>query len=112
MKILGREELWIHTHFLTDCTRLPEFRMREILKQMAPFLRKSGIAFGMHFTQVQNERTCRVVLECIPFAQTLDRIQHKLQEVVRDIPSHPPVTRVVQDKKLQKTPFASREERP
>jgi hypothetical protein len=112
MKILGREELWIHTHFLTDCTRLPEFRMREILKEMAPFLRESGVAFGMHFTQVQNERTCRIVLECIPFAQTLDRIQHKLHEVVRDIPSRPPITRVVQDKKLQKTPFASREERP
>ena len=47
MKILGREELWIHTHFLTDCTRLPEFRMREILKEMGPFLRESGIAFGL-----------------------------------------------------------------
>ena len=111
MKILGREELWIHTHFLTDCTRLPELSMREILKQMAPFLRESGIAFGMHFTQVQNERTCRIVLECIPFAQTLERIQFKLQEVVRDIPSRPPVTRVVQGGKSQ-TPFASREERP
>ncbi len=55
MKILGREELWIHTHFLTDCTRLPEFRMREILKEMGPFLRESGIAFGLHFTRTQNE---------------------------------------------------------
>jgi len=111
MKILGREELWIHTHFLTDCTRLPEFRMREILKEMAPFLRGTGIAFGMHFTQAQNERTCRIVLECIPFARTLDRIQDKLQEVVHDIPSRPPVTKVAHDKKPQPS-FSSREERP
>ena len=111
MKILGREELWIHTHFLTDCTRLPEFRVREIFKEMTPFLRQSGIAFGMHFTQAQNERTCRIVLECIPFTQTLDRIQHKLQEVVHDIPSRPPVTKAVHDQKPQ-SPFASREERP
>ncbi|MBI3800724.1 MAG: hypothetical protein HY268_27570 [Deltaproteobacteria bacterium] len=110
MKIRGREELWIHTHFLTDCTRLPEFRLREIRKEMAPFLRESGIAFGLHFTQVQTERTCRIVLECIPFAQTLDGIQHRLQEVVREIPSRPPVTKVVQDKKAQ-TPLTSGDER-
>jgi hypothetical protein len=110
MKILGREELWIHTHFLTDCTRLPEFRMREILKEMAPVLRELRIAFGLHFTQMQNERTCRIVLECIPFAQTLDQIQHRLQAVVREIPSRPPVTKVVQDKKEQ-TPVTAREER-
>ncbi|MBI3301150.1 MAG: hypothetical protein HYZ72_03600 [Deltaproteobacteria bacterium] len=99
MRILGREELWIHTHFLTDCTSLPEFRMREIAKEMTPFLRKLGIVYGMHFTQVRDERTCRIVLECIPFAQTLDRIQRKLQEVVRDIPARPSVTRVVKEEK-------------
>ncbi|HEV8715280.1 MAG TPA: hypothetical protein VGX03_20920 [Candidatus Binatia bacterium] len=111
MKILGREELWIHTHFLTDCTRFPEFRMREVLTEMVPFLRGSGIAFGMRFTQAQNERTCRIVLECVPFAQTLDRIQQKLQEVVHDIPARPPVTKVVHDKKPQPA-LATREESP
>jgi len=69
--------------------------MREILKEMLPFLRQIGIAFGLHFTQAQNERTCRIVLECIPFAQTLDRIQEKLQEVVRAIPARPSVTKGV-----------------
>jgi len=111
MKILGREELWIHTHFLTDCTRLPEFRMREVLKEMGPFLRESGIAFGLHFTQTQNERTCRIVLECIPFAPTLERIHHRLQEVVRDIPARPAVTKVIQGEKPQ-TGLAVRKERP
>jgi len=97
MKVLSREELWIHTHFLTDCTGLPAFRLREIVKEMAPFLRELGIVYGIHFTQVRDERTCRIVLECIPFRQTLDRIQHKLREVVGDIPTHPPVTRVARE---------------
>ena len=97
MKILSREELWIHTHFLTDCTSLPAFRMREIVKEIAPFLRELGIVFGMHFTQMRDERTCRIVLECIPFAKTLDRIQQRLQEIVRDVPARPNVTRVVTD---------------
>jgi hypothetical protein len=95
MKILGREEHWIHTHFLTDCTRLSEARMRKLLQAMVPFLREVGIVYGMHLTQVQGERTCRIVLECIPFAHTLDRIQQKLQEVVRDIPARPAVAKAV-----------------
>ncbi len=110
MKILGREELWIHTHFLTDCTRLPGFRMREILHVMVPFLRESGIAFGIHFTQAQHERTCRIVLECIPFPQTLDRIQHKLQEVVRAIPARPPVTKEVKEEPPSISPTVRRAE--
>ena len=94
MKILGREELWIHTHFLTDCTRLSSQRMRDIEKAVLPFLRQLGIVYGVHFTQLRDEHTCRVVLECIPFAETLDRIQQKLQNVVRGIPSRPPTTKV------------------
>lgn len=94
MKILGREELWIHTHFLTDCTRLSSLRMRDIEKAMLPFLRQLGIIYDVHVTQLRDEHTCRVVLECIPFAETLDRIQQKLQDVVREIPSRPPPIKV------------------
>jgi len=94
MKILGREELWIHTHFLTDCIRLSSQQMRDIEKAVLPFLRQLGIVYGVHFTQLWDEHTCRVVLECIPFAQTLDRIQQKLQDIVREIPSRPPITKV------------------
>lgn len=107
MRILGREELWIHTHFLTDCTSLPEFRVREIRKAMIPFLRGLGIVYGMHLTQVREERTCRIVLECIPFPQTLDQIQQKLQEVVHNIPARSTATRVIteeQHKTLQSPP--------
>jgi hypothetical protein len=108
MKILGREEQWIHTHFLTDCTRLSEKRMREIVRDMAPYLREQGIVYGMHFTQLRDESTCRIVLECIPFPMTLDRIQQKLQEVVRDIPARPVVTKTVRDEQSQAPLVASR----
>lgn len=96
MKILGREELWIHTHFLTDCLRLSDARMKEVVKQMTPRLRELGIVYGLRFTQIGEERTCRIVLECIPFAKTLDRIQQTLQDIVRDIPSRPAVIKSVQ----------------
>ncbi len=96
MKILGREELWIHTHFLTDCLRLSDARMKEVVKQMTPRLRELGIVYGLRFTQIREERTCRIVLECIPFAKTLDRIQQTLQDIVRDIPSRPAVIKSVQ----------------
>jgi hypothetical protein len=106
MRILGREELWIHTHFLTDCIRLPAFRMREIVKTMIPFLKSLGIVYGIHFTQVRDERTCRIVLECIPFPQTLDQIQRKLQAVVHNIPARPPVTTVVAEEKQTIAPIS------
>ena len=82
MKILGREEGWIHTHFLTDCVHLSSQQMRDIKKEMLPMLRQLGIAYGLHFTQLHDERTCHIVLECIPFATTLDRIQQHLKDVV------------------------------
>jgi hypothetical protein len=99
MKILGREEHWIHKHFLTDCMSLSEARMREVVKEMLPRLRELGIVYGLHFTQVRDERTCRIVLECIPFAKTLDRIQQQLQVVVRDVPARPAVTKTVRDER-------------
>lgn len=108
MKILGREEHWIHTHFLTDCTRLSEARMREIVKAMTPHLRALGIVYGFRFAQVGDERTCRIVLECIPFAPTLDRIQHRLQDTVRDIPARPAVVKTVRDEQTQTTLAAVR----
>lgn len=105
MKILGREKVWIHTHFLTDCVRLSAQRMRDIEKALLPTLRQLGIVFGIHFTQLRDERTCRIVLECLPFAATLDRIQQHLQEVVRDIPARPATTKVTpEEPRLASTP--------
>ena len=73
--------------------------MREVVKEMTPYLRELGIVFGLHFTQVRGERTCRIVLECIPFAKTLARIQQQLQVVVRAIPARPAVIKTVRDER-------------
>jgi hypothetical protein len=108
MKILGREEHWIHTHFLTDCLSLSDARMREVVKNITPHLRALGIVYGMHFTQIGDERTCRIVLECIPFAKTLDRIQQVLQDIVRDIPSRPAVIKSVREEQTKTLYTASR----
>lgn len=77
--------------------------MREVIQEVIPFLRELEIVYGVHFTQLHDERTCRIVLECIPFPQTLDRIQEKLHDVVREIPSRPPTTNVVVEKPSQRT---------
>jgi hypothetical protein len=108
MKIFGREEHWIHTHFLTDCRSLSETRRREVVKDMTPYLRELGIVYDMHFMQMRDEPTCRIVLECIPFSSTLDRIQQKLQEVVKDIPARPAITQTVRDEQSQAPLVASR----
>lgn len=108
MKILGREEHWIHTHFLTDCLRLSDTRMKAVVQEMTPRLRELGIVYGLHFTQVRDERTCRIVLECIPFPKTLDRIQQALQDIVRDIPSRPAVVKSVQEESVTTPHLGSR----
>lgn len=108
MKILGREEQWIHTHFLTDGTRLSETHMKKVTTDLTPYLRELGIVYGVHFTRLRDERRCRIVLECIPFPTVLDRIQRRLQEVVRDIPARPPVTTVTWDEQSQSTLVSSR----
>jgi hypothetical protein len=72
--------------------------MKEVTQTLTSFLRQVGVVYGVHFTQLRDERTCRIVLECIPFSPTLERIQQKLQEVVREIPSRPPTASVKVDK--------------
>ncbi len=89
MKILERRETWIHTHFVTDCIRLPSRRMQEIKAEIEPFLHQLGIVYGIHFKEEKGEKGIRIVLECIPFPPTLETIQIKLQEVVKDIPAAP-----------------------
>lgn len=94
MEILGRETTWIHTHFLTDCVRLPAHRVREIQRRMAPVLRGEGIVFGLHVERHAGERTVRLVLECIPYAHVLQRVEAALREVVRPIPARPRPTEI------------------
>ena len=81
MKILEQRHTWLHTHFLTDCERLPTHRMREIESQMIPVLRNLGIVYGIHFDAHR--------LECIPLPNTLELIQLELKRIVQLIPAKP-----------------------
>jgi hypothetical protein len=89
MKILERHKSWIHTYFLTDCTRLPAHRVREVGSRMGAFLRSLGIVFGVHVEEHKGEPGLRIVLECIPFPDTLELIQAELQRIVEPIPAKP-----------------------
>ena len=90
MKILERHKSWIHTHFLTDCTRLATHHGREVESSLGAFLRRLGIVFGIHFEEHRGEPGLRIVLECIPFPETLGLIQAELQRIVDPIPTRPP----------------------
>jgi hypothetical protein len=40
MEIVQRRELWIHTHFVTDCVRLSQAQGRDIEAALLPALRQ------------------------------------------------------------------------
>lgn len=93
MKVLRREETWIHTHFVTDCQYLPADEARRIRRSMKRLLDKLGIVFGIHFESAA-EDGLRIVLECIPLPDALETIESKLAEVVAPIAPRPRETRV------------------
>jgi hypothetical protein len=89
MKIMERRHTWLHTHFLTDCERLPPHRMREIETQIIPVLRNLGIVYDVHFDALRDDPGVRIVLECIPLPNTLELIQLELGRIVQPIPAKP-----------------------
>jgi len=89
MKILDRRHTWLHTHFLTNCERLPPHRMRDIESQIIPVLRSLGIVYDIHFDAYRDDPGVRIVLECIPLPNTLELIQLELRRIVQPIPSKP-----------------------
>ena len=89
MNILERRHTWLHTHFLTDCERLPPHRMQEIERQIIPVLRNLGIVYDIHFYAHRQDPGVRIVLECIPFPNTLELIQLELTHIVQPIPAKP-----------------------
>lgn len=93
MKIVRRQEMWIHTHFVTDCTYLPDHLAREIRRKADRLLEKLGIVFGIHFDE-QYEGGLRIVLECIPLPETMERIESGLAEIIEPIPARPRRTKV------------------
>jgi len=102
MKILGRSHDMVHTHFLTDCIYLPEDRGREIKRQLGPLLRELRIVYGIHFRETAGQEGLTIVLECIPFRETLDRIEARLKEIVKDMPSRPRRTHVKVESPLER----------
>jgi hypothetical protein len=48
MEIVQRRELWIHTHFVTDCVRLSQAQGRDIEAALLPVLRQYHIVYGIH----------------------------------------------------------------
>jgi len=104
MRILEVKEMWIHTHFITDCEKLPAEGMHRIESGIEPVLRKLGIVYGIHFREEPGERGIRIVLECIPFPEVLREIRKHLEEIVKDIPVRPRPTEVRIAKENQKSP--------
>src|SRR5918999_28928 len=89
MNILDRRHTWLHTHFLTNCERLPIHRMREIETQIIPVLRNLGIVYDIHFDAHRDDPGVRIILECIPLPNTLELIHIELTRIVQPIPSKP-----------------------
>ena len=94
MKLLRREKSWIHTLFITDCTYLPEEGAREIRRAMAPVLEAHRLVFGIHFASSESESGLMIVLECLPFPETLEAIEKELVRIIAPFPAHPRATKV------------------
>ena len=94
MRILRREEVWIHTHFVTDCTYLPAHFAREIRSKMDRVLDQLGIVFGIHFDSRSDEQGLTIILECIPLQEAMRKIELALAEIVKPIPARPRKTQV------------------
>ncbi|MBN1458686.1 MAG: hypothetical protein JXA57_04065 [Armatimonadetes bacterium] len=93
MKIKRRQQVWIHTHFITDCTFLPEHYARDIRRKMEALLDELGIVFGIHFAPA-DEGVLSIVLECVPFTHILEKIEARLADFIKDIPAQPRKTQV------------------
>jgi hypothetical protein len=93
MKLLRREAIWIHTHFVTNCRYLPEHFAREIREKMDRVLDRLGIVFGIHFDG-RGEEGLRIVLECIPLRETMEKAEAALREIIGPIPARPRRTKV------------------
>jgi hypothetical protein len=94
VEILERRETWIHTHFVTDCTRLSYAQGREIEAALLPVLRQHHVDYGVRFAESRHSPGIRIVLECIPLRYVLDEIEAVLRRIVAPIPARPTPTHV------------------
>jgi hypothetical protein len=89
MEIMQRRELWIHTHFVTDCVRLSHTQSREIAAALLPVLRQYHIVYGIHFEESRHDPGIRIVLECIPLRGMMEQIEGALRRIIAPIPAKP-----------------------
>jgi len=89
MEIVERRELWIHTHFVTDCIRLSQAQARDIEAALLPVLRQQHIVYGTHFEESLHDPGIRIVLECIPLRSVLEQIETVLRRIMAPIPAKP-----------------------
>jgi hypothetical protein len=108
VEILARHEVWIHTHFVTDCVRLSYAQGREIEAALLPVLHQHHIVYGIHFAESWPDPGIRIVLECIPLRHVLEQIEAALRRIVAPIPSHPTPTHVSLTEPAGATPEAAR----
>jgi hypothetical protein len=94
VEILARREVWIHTHFVTDCVRLSSAHGREIETALLPVLRQHHLVYGLHFAESRHDPGSRIVLECIPLRHVLEQIEAALRPIIAPIPAHPIPTHV------------------
>jgi hypothetical protein len=102
MRILRREVVWIHTHFVTDCVYLPAHYAREVEDKMGRVLEEQRIVFGIHFDSRSDEEGLRIVLECVPLPGPMRQIEAALVEIVKPMPARPRRTQV----QVEPPPFA------
>ena len=89
MEIMQRRELWIHTHFVTNCVRLSHAQGREIEAALLPVLRQHHLVYGIHFEESRHDPGIRIVLECIPLRGVLEHIEAALRRIIAPMPAKP-----------------------
>jgi len=108
VEILVRREVWIHTHFVTDCVRLSYAQGREIEAALLPVLYQYHLVYGIHFAESWHDPGIRIVLECIPLRHVLEQIEAALRRIVAPIPARPTPTRVSLAEPAVASPEATR----
>src|SRR5262245_5531717 len=89
MEIAQRRELWLHTHFVTDCVRLSQAQGRDIEAALLPVLHQQHIVYGIHSEESRHDSGIRIVLECIPLRSVLEQIETALRHIIAPIPAKP-----------------------
>jgi hypothetical protein len=61
---------------------------------MAPVLEEHRLVFGIHFEAPRDDSGVVIVLECLPFPQTLEAVAAELSRIIASIPARPRQTKV------------------